>query len=1118
MTARLTRRQYLIIAIAAAVAAASLLIALRYFSRAFPEATLQLRVDRSGSARIAQRFLTSRGFRLAGYRHAAIFNYDDTTKLYLERTQGLNRMDKLTSGPVHLWRWSHRWFRPQQQEEFRVDVTAAGEVAAFSHEIPEAAAGANLSQNRARQLAESFLTGVMKRRLDTLGFVEAERVKRPARTDYTFIWKDQAVRLGQGSLRVEVNLAGNQVSGYDEFVKIPEGWQRGYARIRSHNNAAQEVDQVFWVLLTIAMLIILVRRLKDGDVPLKLSLALGGAAAGLEFLSRLNDLQVALFSYDTTTSFTDFYAGYVLQGLLVALAAGGFIFLIVASAEPVYRESLPRLISFRRYFTWSGLRTRSFFMASIVGIALAFFFFAYQTVFYLIANHLGAWAPSDIPFSNQLNTTFPWLAVLFTGFFPAISEEMQFRAFAIPFLKKATRSWPLALVLAAFNWGFLHSAYPNQPFFIRGVEVGVGGIIIGVIMLRFGIIATIMWHYSVDALYEAFLLLRSSNHYLMFSGGLCAGIMLIPLFVALAAYLRTGTFAEEGPVTNAAEGLSRAPGAEATPEPGAPVLYRRFSRRKLWAALVVVLICAACASLKIERLGGGIKLRITRAEAAGIAAGYLGGKHVNPAGDLSAAWPDRNVDDQAVRYFLQRLPVRQVNRIVRETSDPYLWQVRFFRPLDPEEYRVFISAASGKVYSFEHVLPETAPGATLTPAQARSLGERAVTQYGYKLSDFALQDSSAEKRSKREDYRLVWQAKPHDPRNVGDAHYRLEAGIAGDEVVSFARSFKLPEAWVRRQESSSLATDIPAAAGLALGALLLVGAVWLFVLQVRRGALRWIPALEAACVLAVLLALMELNAIPELAAAYDTSISFANFKLQAGVSYLAIVLLAGVILWLLVALATSLYPEAWQVLRSGPRRVWRRDAAIATVVALLAAVAVSKLMTLLANHFHAFARLTYGGLPTLWGTEWPAGGAIVQGLLAAVVAPVLLALAIYGVRLGWQRRAWWFWLGLAVLLIGLGPSGAHSVPEFALDWAARFVPLLAAVLILIFFFGNNALAYVTACFCSAVVRPMLDLLSNPARYYRANGIVLAIAAALALVWLLAPGRGTRPLPEGMGHS
>ena len=125
----------------------------------------------------------------------------------------------------------------------------------------------------------------------------------------------------------------------------------------------------------------------------------------------------------------------------------------MASTEPVYRDAYPRFLSIRRYFSWQGLRTRSFFLANVVGIALTFFFFAYQTVFYLAADKLGAWAPADVPFSDLLNTRFPWVMVLFVGFFPAVSEEIQFRAFAIPFLRKYLKSGPLAIVLPGLHLG-----------------------------------------------------------------------------------------------------------------------------------------------------------------------------------------------------------------------------------------------------------------------------------------------------------------------------------------------------------------------------------------------------------------------------------------------------------------------------------------------------------------------------------------------------------------------------------------------------------------------------------------------------------------------------------------
>ena len=115
MPIKLTSAQLKIIVIAAAVAVLSLGISLKYFRRTFPEASLDLRVGRGESEAIALKFLTDRRVQLEAYRHTFIFTYDDQAKLYLERTLGLERMNQLTAGPVHLWRWSHRWFKPQQE-------------------------------------------------------------------------------------------------------------------------------------------------------------------------------------------------------------------------------------------------------------------------------------------------------------------------------------------------------------------------------------------------------------------------------------------------------------------------------------------------------------------------------------------------------------------------------------------------------------------------------------------------------------------------------------------------------------------------------------------------------------------------------------------------------------------------------------------------------------------------------------------------------------------------------------------------------------------------------------------------------------------------------------------
>jgi membrane protease YdiL (CAAX protease family) len=1111
MLTKLTSAEYKVIAIAVVVMAVSLGVGVKYFWRAFPEAAIEFRVNRDDSAPLARQFLAQRGIRLEGYRHAAVFRYDDDTKVYLERTQGLERMNGLTRGPIRLWRWSHRWFKPQQQEEFRVDVTPAGEVVAFAHEIPEAAAGANLEEASARQIAETFLREVMKRDLADLEMVEGGPEKRPARTDYSFTWKQKSVNLGDGSLRLEVDVGGDQVAGYQEFVKIPEQWSRDYQKLRARNQSAQMVAEVFWVLLSVAMLIILIRRLRDGDVPVKLSLGFGMVAAVLLFLGQLNTFALEEFYYRTTDSYSSFITAYLRDSILSSLGLGALIFLLVASSEPVYRQGYPQLISLRRYLSWPGLRSRSFFMANVIGIGLTFFFFAYQTVFYLAAEKFGAWAPADVPFSNLINTRIPWVSVLFIGFLPAVSEELQFRAFAIPFLKRILRSGPVALILAAFIWGFLHAAYPNQPFFIRGIEVGLGGIVTGLIMLRFGIMATLIWHYSVDALYTAFLLLRSPNHYLMVSGAITAGIMLVPLIVTLVAYWRTGTFTDESALTNASVGISRAPRKEAVVEPETPLVYRALDSRRLVLAAVLVAAFLALAYLPVHRFGEGTTVRLTRQDAIRVADEYLKQRQVDPAHYRRVAWLRENVDPRAVKYILEQRSIEEADQIYRQATRLLLWQVRYFRPLEKEEHLVFVDAAGGEVFTHRHILDENAPGATLSTEEARARAAAFLEQSGYRLGDFELQESKVNKRKARTDYTLVWQAKPGGPNTymqVGEAYLRLEVEVAGDQVVGLARYFKLPEAWQRSQSAVTLPNAVLAGVSIVMMAGLLAGGLVMLVIRVRCGEIPWGPAAKVGAVVVVIMALGQLNQLVKLYRAYSTSQPLSTFWIFNLAGLLVLPLLGGLAAWLLTGLATSLYPDAWRILRGSARRLWRRDAAVAIAVSLAGAAALNRVTAFIVGRFHTHAPVQVDLVPDVFDTFSPGVAFLLRGVLSGLLLPASAAVLIYLFRLGWTRRAWWLWLAALLVLVSLGPSFAHSMPEFLVGWGLSFLSLIGTLGLVALFFRDNLLAYVGAAFCLPLAQPLVELLSQPAAFFRWNGLILAVLMLAVLGWLLAGREST----------
>jgi len=227
---------------------------------------------------------------------------------------------------------------------------------------------------------------------------------------------------------------------------------------------------------------------------------------------------------------------------LLAVGNAVLISLVMPAGEPLYREAYSRFLRLTKAFTARGIRSKEFFCSSVVGISLAAAHIGFITAFYLVGNRLGVWAPQDIKYSDIVNTPFPWIAGIAIGVLAATNEEFTFRLFAIPFLQKMTGSRVLAVILPAFFWSFLHSNYPQEPGYIRGIEVGLMGIIAGLVMLRWGIVATLIWHYTVDASLVGMLLIRSDNLYFKISGIVVGLAAVAPLAWSGISYLARGSF------------------------------------------------------------------------------------------------------------------------------------------------------------------------------------------------------------------------------------------------------------------------------------------------------------------------------------------------------------------------------------------------------------------------------------------------------------------------------------------------------------------------------------------------------------------------------------------------
>ncbi|MCC7262892.1 MAG: CPBP family intramembrane metalloprotease [Candidatus Latescibacteria bacterium] len=1074
----------------------SLAIGIPNFYRAFPEASIDFAITREQAGDQARTFLEERGLPLAGYRHSAAFRYDSEAKTFLERELGLEGATALIGRPVRLWRWSNRWTRPLQKEEFQVELTTTGELVGFAHLIEEDRPGAHLEPEAARRLAEAFLAGLGR---DPLGleFVEYQTLSRPGRTDFSFTWKLAGFEVRDATYRLSVGVQGDEVGSYSEGLKVPEAWQRGYQQLRSANEATGMVAGLLLVLTWMALLFCLVRSARRQEVRWKPALVFGLIALVLTLLSQLNELPVSIHDgYQTTETFAAFLTHALLVALMAGVGTGLFITFIVAGAEPVYRRAYGHHFDLFAQFSLQGFRTKRFLLGSALGLTLTAFFFAYQTLFYLTAERFGAWSLADIPYSEMVNTYFPWITVLLIGFLPAVMEEFTSRAFSIPFLERLLKARWLAVVVSAFIWGFAHANYPQQPFYIRGLEVGLGGLLVGGVMLRWGLFPALAWHYTVDALYTALILLRSSNAYYVFTASLGAGLLLVPLAVAAWCYWRRGTFADPTPLLNGEPGpepvVPPLPPLSSPPPPPRASLPRR-------QALVLVGVLAIGALLFLPQLDEPLPFLdfgVDRSEAARRSQQLLIQEGVDISQYQQVTFCRLQVDDEAMKYLLETQGTEGLNRLYREDLQAVLWQTRYYRPLVKEEYLVALEP-DGSRRSIQHQLAEQTPGADLGQDQALQVAQTHLRAYGLDPAGLELKEASSERLETRRDHRLVWEAPPGDPRNAGEARLRYEVTVAGDQATALMRYLKLPEAWLReRRESTALHALLQGTLAVVVVAALL-HLLWLLIRQLRRGGLEWGLLLRAGGLASAVFLAARLNTLPTFDEAYDTSLTPTVFALTQAVAWVLGTLFVGMIAAGSLALAGTLRPGSLAYLR--PSR-WRGEFAeglLLAGLAVLATLEAERLVALIDASFAPHQLAPAVPLPPGPDTWLPGLQVLFAGLGRALFLPLGMVVAVYYLRRVLRHPALAVAAAAALLALAAGVQAVDQ-GEFWLAFAGSAVRALVWAALLGTILRDHPPACVLTGLLSSIIPGSISLWSQSALSFQLNGGLALLAALLVL--------------------
>lgn len=391
--------------------------------------------------------------------------------------------------------------------------------------------------------------------------------------------------------------------------------------------------------------------------------------------------------------------------------------------------------------------------------------------------------------------------------------------------------------------------------------------------------------------------------------------------------------------------------------------------------------------------------------------------------------------------------LEEVNRRVRAGHlTLYAWQVRHFSHGSVGETTVRFTPA-GERYGFTLRLPEDEPGTSISPDQARDLAlSVAAGEWRVDPARLELLESSREERpGGRIDHTFVYRRTDLD---LEEAELRLRLRLAGDRLAEVTRFGHVPEAFERSYQETRDANNTIWLAGTLVFVLLflVLGGMGGLIHLIRKQRVEWKTPLAWGGVVAGLMAMSGLNALPLSWMGYDTAMAPEVFV---GMQ----VVTAGLILLLGAPLLGLVFMAGEGLLREGfPNQIqqwslWRKGVANSTP-----ALGLTGAPYLMVGVELGYVVLFYIAVTRLFGWWSPAGSMVEPDMLAthfpwlSAVSTSLFAAtweetvfraipigaaAILGRRYG---RPWaWIWAAIVLQALVFGASHANypQQPSYA---------------------------------------------------------------------------------------
>lgn len=186
--------------------------------------------------------------------------------------------------------------------------------------------------------------------------------------------------------------------------------------------------------------------------------------------------------------------GIFITCLYMALLAG-IIYISLGAGDQMWRS-----VGFRSWARWREPDFgRHMAQATKLGYLFGIIVLGAQSVIFFVEDKVFDMWMTGYPDSSPYNMLWPWLFPL-AAWCAAIQEEAVYRMFGTVFFKKIFRNTFVAVLLSNFIWATGHALYPVYPMYSRVIELTLLGFIFSYVYLRYGFIAAVMMHATMDSI------------------------------------------------------------------------------------------------------------------------------------------------------------------------------------------------------------------------------------------------------------------------------------------------------------------------------------------------------------------------------------------------------------------------------------------------------------------------------------------------------------------------------------------------------------------------------------------------------------------------------------------